>query len=124
MNLDIERLQGVTHLVNLEEIAQKLSRDPVWIVEFLCYQLGSPLPMGEEVEFVGCWSKEELEKFLDKFIRQFVECQHCQSLKTNLLICQKRIEVKCSNCRQKSRCPPSILHDRICHQYRKRGRVK
>ncbi|KAI5172991.1 translation initiation factor 5 [Nematocida sp. LUAm3] len=92
-----------TVLVNIEEIAKSLRRDPKHLTKYLSYEMGTLSSIDEKnTKYIinGAHEKERVQEYLFQFIDDFVLCKECENPET-VLYCRetrKAVYQKCMAC--------------------------
>jgi translation initiation factor 2 beta subunit (eIF-2beta)/eIF-5 len=87
-----------TYLTNLDEVANELKRNPIEIIKYISYELGTIINKNNELR--GQISCQEINKILDSYKRDFVICVNCNTngiTKYNVKN-DGKIYQKCLNC--------------------------
>ena len=77
-----------THLVNLNEIAKALKREPLYILKFLSFELKTPIIVNaieDKWILYGFQEDECIKSGMDHFIKTYVTCSFCSSINTYLV---------------------------------------
>jgi len=92
-----------TVIHNFKEIAEVLNRDPQHILKFLTGELATAATTQESrVIFQGKFSRETLEKLLQRYMETFVVCPVCKRPDTKI-VKEKRLSfLLCEACGAKS----------------------
>jgi len=92
-----------TVVTNLQQIANKLSREPEHLMKFLLRELATTGDMKSGgTLFVGKFSSKMLNKKLEKYVKEFVLCAQCQKPDTVLTKEQGLTFKRCEACGAKS----------------------
>ncbi|KAH9386435.1 translation initiation factor 5 [Nematocida major] len=93
-----------TVLVNIEEIARNLSRDPKHLTKYLSYDLGTLCSVDEvngKYIINGSHDKEKVQTHIFRFIEEFVLCKSCERNPETVLFTdagRKLIHQRCQAC--------------------------
>ena len=95
-----------TKLLNLQEIARALFTDPLIILKYFGYSMGTKvnLELDEKsqeistIEINGVFDVDDVRKNLDFFINDFILCQKCKTPEMTLIIDQGKLIGKCNAC--------------------------
>jgi len=92
-----------TVIHNFKEVADALNRDPQHLLKFLTGELATAATMQESrVLFQGKFSRETLEKLIQRYIASFVTCPVCK-LPDTRIVKEKRLSfLVCEACGAKS----------------------
>lgn len=96
-----------TVIVNVAEIATALNRDASEITKFFGCELGAQTTMSvadDRYVVNGAHSLSDLEKFMAKYIENFVLCKQCRLPETHYKIKNQMINQKCMACGSKDMC--------------------
>lgn len=115
--VSITKKGGLTHLMNINKIAQQLHRSTEKNPgEFLLTYMGKSLGVGTiirtngEMLLRGKIKNFELQKIIFKFVKDFVFCPTCQDASTSLQVKGKKQNKLFINCRACS-APESQIHN-------------
>lgn len=93
----IERLGNKTSITNLQEVADKLNRDPKQVLKFLAKELAtSGSLIGGKAIFQGRFTEITFRRLISIYIKKYVICPICRGPDTrvvkegefNFLICE------------------------------------
>ncbi|KAI5184804.1 translation initiation factor 5 [Nematocida homosporus] len=92
-----------TVLVNIEDIAKSLNRDPKILTKYLSYEMGTLSSIDDKnAKYIinGAHDKERVQEYLFNFIDELVLCKECRNPETVLFCSPSRKSVlqKCSAC--------------------------
>lgn len=92
-----------TVLVNIEEIARSLSRDPKHLTKYLSYEMGALSSIDEKNhKYIvnGAHDKERVQEYVFDFIDNFVLCKECRNPETDLFCSDSRktVHQQCKAC--------------------------
>jgi translation initiation factor 5 len=89
-----------TMIINLDDVAKSLNREPYEILKFIGYSTGSQTSITKDSEYIlnGFIQDEDLLKYLYIYIEMFVICFTCRNPETNYKIRSKVVNTKCSAC--------------------------
>jgi len=92
-----------TIIYNFKEIAEALNRDPQHLLKFLTREMATAATMQESrVIFKGKFSRETLERLLQRYMESFVICPVCKRPDTKI-VKEKRLSfLLCEACGAKS----------------------
>ncbi|KAI5159999.1 translation initiation factor 5 [Nematocida ausubeli] len=93
-----------TVLVNIEDIAKSLDRDPKYITKYLSYDLGTLSSVDEtNSKYIinGSHTSEKVQSCIFKFIEEFILCKSCERNPETVLFTdanRKHIQQRCKAC--------------------------
>lgn len=92
-----------TIIHNFKEIAEALNRDPQHLLKFLTREMATAATMQESrVIFKGKFSRETLERLIQRYVESFVICPVCKRPDTKI-VKEKRLSfLLCEACGAKS----------------------
>lgn len=96
-----------TRIVNMEDIAKALHRDPAYITKFFGCELGAQTKENSKVSTYivnGQHDTKELDSKLDLFIQNWVLCKECGLPETDLAVSKGFIYEICNACGKRNRC--------------------
>ncbi|MEL9929631.1 MAG: translation initiation factor IF-2 subunit beta [Sulfolobales archaeon] len=98
--LDVEHVSNKTIIRNLQQISERLDRDPRIISRYFLKELGKPgtLTPSGSLEIFDRISAKSLTELFDKFIKTYVRCPTCGSIDTKLIRQGKIFIIKCLAC--------------------------
>ncbi|KAN0083020.1 Domain found in IF2B/IF5 domain containing protein [Elaphomyces granulatus] len=94
-----------TVVVNLNSVAQSLSRPPSYVIKYFGFELGAQAnakPTDDRWIINGAHDAPKLQDYLDGFISRFVLCKQCKNPETDVAIKDGRILLDCKACGQRS----------------------
>ena len=94
-----------TVVVNLNSVAQSLSRPPSYVIKYFGFELGAQAnakPTDDRWIINGAHDAPKLQDYLDGFISKFVLCKKCKNPETDVAIKDGRILLDCKACGQRS----------------------
>jgi len=92
-----------TVIHNFREVADALNRDPQHLLKFLTGELATAATMQESrVLFQGKFSRETLEKLIQRYIASFVTCPVCKRPDTRIVKEKRLLFLVCEACGAKS----------------------
>ncbi|KAK2762571.1 hypothetical protein FQN54_000744 [Arachnomyces sp. PD_36] len=100
-----------TVVVNLNGVAQSLSRPPAYVIKYFGFELGAqanPRPTDDRWIINGAHDAAKLQDYLDGFISKFVLCKKCKNPETDIVIKDPRILLDCKACGQRSDVDPRL----------------
>ncbi|KAL2005452.1 hypothetical protein VTN00DRAFT_2663 [Thermoascus crustaceus] len=100
-----------TVVVNLNSIAQSLSRPPAYVIKYFGFELGAQAnakPTDDRWIINGAHDAPKLQDYLDGFIAKFVLCKKCKNPETDVVIKDGRILLDCKACGQRSEVDPRL----------------
>lgn len=109
MAIKIEgRGNGVkTKLVNITNIAKALDRDPLYLMKYFGFELGSQISENAGHLINGKQEVSDLNETLDKFIEKYVLCGKCKNPETIILVKKDNLRLKCKACGYLTQCDVS-----------------
>lgn len=94
-----QRSGSRTILLNVAEVAQALNRDVSHLIKFLVKELGTSGEVkGKSLEVQGGFSEEQVNKKLDIYAKNFVQCPECGKHDTKLKKDKGFSFMKCEVC--------------------------
>ncbi|KAL3480717.1 domain found in IF2B/IF5-domain-containing protein [Aspergillus californicus] len=100
-----------TVIVNLNSVAQSLSRPPAYVIKYFGFELGAQAnakPTDERWIINGAHDARKLQDYLDGFISKFVLCKKCKNPETDVIIKDEKIILDCKACGQLSDVDPRL----------------
>jgi translation initiation factor 5 len=100
-----------TVIVNLNSVAQSLSRPPEYVIKYFGFELGAQAnakPTDDRWIINGAHDAPKLQDYLDGFIDKFVLCKKCKNPETDVVIKDSRIVLDCKACGQRSEVDPRL----------------
>ena len=100
-----------TVIVNLNSVAQSLSRPPAYVIKYFGFELGAQAnakPSDDRWIINGAHNAPKLQDYLDGFISKFVLCKKCKNPETDVLIKGDNIFLDCKACGQRSEVDPRL----------------
>ncbi|CAI7637286.1 unnamed protein product [Penicillium palitans] len=100
-----------TVVVNLNSVAQSLSRPPAYLIKYFGFELGAQAnakPSDERWIINGSHDAPKLQDYLDGFISKFVLCKKCKNPETDVFIKDEKITLDCKACGQRSDVDPRL----------------
>lgn len=94
-----------TVVVNLNSVAQSLSRPASYVIKYFGFELGAQAnakPTDDRWIINGAHDAPKLQDYLDGFISKFVLCKKCKNPETDVEIKDERIFLDCKACGQRS----------------------
>ncbi|KAB8259806.1 domain found in IF2B/IF5-domain-containing protein [Aspergillus pseudonomiae] len=94
-----------TVVVNLNSVAQSLSRPPAYVIKYFGFELGAQAnakPTDERWIINGAHDAAKLQDYLDGFISKFVLCKKCKNPETDVIIKDDKIILDCKACGQRT----------------------
>ncbi|KAK2781627.1 hypothetical protein FQN52_001404 [Onygenales sp. PD_12] len=94
-----------TVVVNLNTVAQALSRPPAYLIKYFGFELGAQAnakPTDDRWIINGAHDAAKLQDYLDGFISKFVLCKKCKNPETEVVIKDPRIILDCKACGERS----------------------
>ncbi|KAI3002979.1 hypothetical protein CBS147346_5619 [Aspergillus niger] len=94
-----------TVVVNLNSVAQSLSRPPSYVIKYFGFELGAQAnakPTDDRWIINGAHDAPKLQDYLDGFISKFVLCKKCKNPETDVIIKDEKIFLDCKACGQRS----------------------
>lgn len=95
-----------TVVVNLNSVAQSLSRPPAYVIKYFGFELGAQAnakPTDDRWIINGAHDAPKLQDYLDGFIAKFVLCRKCKNPETDVVIKDGRILLDCKACGVRSK---------------------
>lgn len=100
-----------TVVVNLNSVAQSLSRPPAYVIKYFGFELGAQAnakPTDDRWIINGAHDARKLQDYLDGFISKFVLCKKCKNPETDVIIKDEKIILDCKACGQRSDVDPRL----------------
>lgn len=100
-----------TVVVNLNSVAQSLSRPPAYLIKYFGFELGAQAnakPSDDRWIINGAHDAPKLQDYLDGFIAKFVLCKKCKNPETDVIIKGDQITLDCKACGQRSDVDPRL----------------
>ncbi|KAJ5921169.1 Translation initiation factor IF2/IF5 zinc-binding [Penicillium verhagenii] len=100
-----------TVIVNLNSVAQSLSRPPAYVIKYFGFELGAQAnakPTDDRWIINGAHDANKLQDYLDGFITKFVLCKKCKNPETDVSIKDERIILDCKACGQRCDADPRL----------------
>ncbi|CAG8015177.1 unnamed protein product [Penicillium salamii] len=100
-----------TVVVNLNSVAQSLSRPPAFLIKYFGFELGAQAnakPSDDRWIINGSHDAPKLQDYLDGFISKFVLCKKCKNPETDVNINKEVITLDCKACGQRSDVDPRL----------------
>ncbi|KAL2872568.1 translation initiation factor eIF5 [Aspergillus lucknowensis] len=100
-----------TVVVNLNSVAQSLSRPPAYVIKYFGFELGAQAnakPTDDRWIINGAHDAKKLQDYLDGFIAKFVLCKKCKNPETDVIIKDEKIILDCKACGQRSDVDPRL----------------
>jgi translation initiation factor 5 len=100
-----------TVIVNLNSVAQSLSRPPAYVIKYFGFELGAQAnakPTDERWIINGAHDAAKLQDYLDGFISKFVLCKKCKNPETDVSIKDEKIILDCKACGQRTDVDPRL----------------
>ncbi|RJE18118.1 hypothetical protein PHISCL_09544 [Aspergillus sclerotialis] len=100
-----------TVIVNLNSVAQSLSRPPSYLIKYFGFELGAQAnakPSDDRWIINGAHDAPKLQDYLDGFIAKFVLCKKCKNPETDIIIKDDEITLDCKACGQRSGVDPRL----------------
>ncbi|KAJ5591510.1 Translation initiation factor IF2/IF5 zinc-binding [Penicillium hispanicum] len=100
-----------TVIVNLNSVAQSLSRPPAYVIKYFGFELGAQAnakPTDDRWIINGSHDAPKLQDYLDGFISKFVLCKKCKNPETDVIIKDEKITLDCKACGQRSDVDPRL----------------
>ncbi|RAK96344.1 translation initiation factor eIF5 [Aspergillus ibericus CBS 121593] len=94
-----------TVVVNLNSVAQSLSRPPAYVIKYFGFELGAQAnakPTDDRWIINGAHDAPKLQDYLDGFISKFVLCKKCKNPETDVVVKDEKISLDCKACGQRS----------------------
>jgi len=97
-----------TYILNFNEIAEKLNRDPNHLLKFLSKEMAtSGIILGSKVFFQGRFSESTIKRLIEIYVNRFVICPICKRPDTKLSKEGKFLFLICEACGAKSSVLPT-----------------
>jgi len=90
-----------TVLVNIEEVAEALKRDPAEVTKFFGTELGAQTIFTDRAIVNGAHRDADLQSHLSRYIEHFVLCRNCKLPETGYKIKEGIVAQKCLACGHK-----------------------
>lgn len=100
-----------TVVVNLNSVANSLSRPPSYVIKYFGFELGAQAnakPADDRWIINGAHDAPKLQDYLDGFIAKFVLCKKCKNPETDVIIKDDKIILDCKACGQRSDVDPRL----------------
>lgn len=100
-----------TVVVNLNSVAQSLSRPPAYVIKYFGFELGAQAnakPTDDRWIINGAHEASKLQDYLDGFISRFVLCKQCKNPETDVIIKDEKITLDCKACGQRGDVDPRL----------------
>ncbi|RHZ61514.1 translation initiation factor eIF5 [Aspergillus thermomutatus] len=100
-----------TVVVNLNSVAQSLSRPPSYVIKYFGFELGAQAnakPTDDRWIINGAHDAAKLQDYLDGFIAKFVLCKKCKNPETDVIIKDEKIILDCKACGQRTDVDPRL----------------
>jgi translation initiation factor 5 len=100
-----------TVIVNLNSVANSLSRPPSYLIKYFGFELGAQAnakPTDDRWIINGSHDAPKLQDYLDGFISKFVLCKKCKNPETDTNIKNDLITLDCKACGQRSDVDPRL----------------
>lgn len=100
-----------TVIVNLNSVANSLSRPPSYLIKYFGFELGAQAnakPTDDRWIINGAHDAPKLQDYLDGFISKFVLCKKCKNPETETIIKNDVITLDCKACGQRSEVDPRL----------------
>ncbi|OAL72339.1 eukaryotic translation initiation factor 5 [Trichophyton violaceum] len=100
-----------TVVVNLNSVAQSLSRPPSYLIKYFGFELGAQAnskPTDDRWIINGAHDAQKLQDYLDGFITKFVLCKKCKNPETDVVIKDQSIILDCKACGERSDVDPRL----------------
>ncbi|EEQ31613.1 eukaryotic translation initiation factor 5 [Microsporum canis] len=100
-----------TVVVNLNSVAQSLSRPPSYLIKYFGFELGAQAnskPTDDRWIINGAHDAPKLQDYLDGFIAKFVLCKKCKNPETDVVIKDQAIILDCKACGERSDVDPRL----------------
>ncbi|KAJ5171891.1 hypothetical protein N7492_004484 [Penicillium capsulatum] len=100
-----------TVIVNLNSVAQSLSRPPAYLIKYFGFELGAQAnakPTDERWIINGAHDAAKLQDYLDGFISKFVLCKKCKNPETDVILKDEKITLDCKACGQRTDVDPRL----------------
>ncbi|KAJ5657760.1 uncharacterized protein N7484_001409 [Penicillium longicatenatum] len=100
-----------TVIVNLNSVAQSLSRPPAYVIKYFGFELGAQAnakPTDDRWIINGAHDANKLQDYLDGFISKFVLCKKCKNPETDVIIKDETITLDCKACGQRCTADPRL----------------
>lgn len=100
-----------TVIVNLNSVAQSLSRPPAYVIKYFGFELGAQAnakPTDDRWIINGAHDAPKLQDYLDGFISKFVLCKKCKNPETDVNIKDDKITLDCKACGQRTDVDPRL----------------
>jgi translation initiation factor 2 subunit 2 len=86
-------------LVNFQEVADRLRREPKHLMKFLLKELATSGEVrGQSLEVQGVFMADVVNKKLEKYVSLYVRCPECSKHDTNLVKDRGFFFIKCEVC--------------------------
>jgi translation initiation factor 5 len=98
-----------TIILNLEDIASSLNKDPIMLITYLSVRNGCKYIAGNNTGNIkwtlnGRYTQDTIQNYIYEFIEYFVLCKHCRIPETVFHLESKKdnAKIKCSACSKQS----------------------
>ncbi len=106
-----------TIIVNLEDIAKAINRQPDIILKYFSYSLGTITEKNNIIK--GPHKLETLGELLNKFIEKYVKCSFCSNPETLFTFDNNMLTLDCSACGHNQKVDNSKIVDYIIKKFTK-----
>jgi translation initiation factor 2 subunit 2 len=97
--LNVQKSGSRSVLANFGEVARTLRREPRHLMKFLLKELATSGELkGQGLEVQGNFTRDVVNKKLEKYVAVFVECPECHKHDTQLLKDRGFMFMKCEVC--------------------------
>lgn len=100
--IELKHETNKTIIVNIDNIAKSLHINPIYIMQFFGYELGTISKYNNKnsnLSYInGCHRLDNLSKVLNKFIEIFILCKQCKLPETEMKIKTEKIKITCKAC--------------------------
>lgn len=97
--LIIETTKGKTILINIDNVAQELKVDPMYIIRYFGSYLGTQVKYNNrKATLSGTFSVTKLSQLLVQFIQEMVLCKNCGLPELDYLITKDKVILICRSC--------------------------
>ncbi|CAL5875203.1 uncharacterized protein PFLUO_LOCUS9507 [Penicillium psychrofluorescens] len=100
-----------TVIVNLNSVAQSLSRPASYVIKYFGFELGAQAnakPTDDRWIINGAHDAPKLQDYLDGFISKYVLCKKCKNPETDVIIKDDKITLDCKACGQRTDVDPRL----------------
>lgn len=100
--LEVRRENRKT-LVNANDIARTLNRDPDHLIRFLLAELATTGSVNKEAKLMmkGVFLKNQIQEVLRMYVEQYVVCASCESTDTEIVKENKLFFLSCAGCKSR-----------------------